>query len=113
MKCYALRLDGQELQWEHAKPFFVSESIAQLTGPSVGSVELPLSIDWTPSNTFDLSNPMRVRTMYAKVLMEAPDEQSISKFVNGNLLIREWTRLRLPSYVRSAWEQKHPELRQC
>ena len=113
MKCYAPRSDGQILLLEHTKPFFVPDSMSELHGPDGGQVVLPVSIDWTPANTFDVSNPVRVRSMYAKILMESPDEGTIATYVNRSVLLREWTRLRLPSYVRHAWEQRHPELCQC
>jgi hypothetical protein len=49
--------------------------------------------------------------MYAKVLLESPDEQAITQYVNESLLVREWSMLRIPGYVREAWEQNHPGLR--
>ena len=113
VKCYAPRSDGQVLLLEHTKPFFVPDSISELHGPDSGQVVLPIFIDWTLASTFDMSNAVRVRSLYAKVLIESPDEETVATYVNGAVLLREWPKLRLPSYVRHAWEQRHPELRPC
>ena len=61
MKCYAEHDDRTALTFEHAKPFFVTDALADLHGPAFGIVALPVSIGWTPASTFDLSNPVRAR----------------------------------------------------
>ena len=95
------------------KPFFVIDVLGDLLGPASGAVTLPVSIDWTPANTFDLADRIRLRSMYAKVLAEAPDEAALGRYLNRDLLIREWRSLRLPDYIRRAWEDAHPELASC
>jgi len=110
VKCYPPRSDGRTLSAEHTKPFFVADNLDDLRGPTRGTVVLPITIDWTPANTFDLSRPVRVRSMYAKVLTEAPNEQALARFLSKDLLLREWRLLRLPTYVRQEWEAAHAHL---
>jgi len=70
--------------FENTKPVFVPDSLDDLRGPTAGRVTLPLHIDWTPSNTYDLSDAVNTCTMYATVLREAkarttcPDSSIVS-----------------------------------
>lgn len=110
-KFYAARAAGQPLSREHTRPFYVVDHLDDLQGPSEGEVVLPVTIDWTPAGTFDVRQPARVRSLYAKVLHEAGRETEISQYVNRDLLAREWRGLRLAPFIREAWEATHPELR--
>jgi len=98
--------------FENTKPVFVSDSLDDLRGPTAGSVALPLHLDWTPSNTYDLSDEARTCTMYATVLREAKSEDDLSRFLNRELLVCAWPSLRSPVFIREIWERRFPQLRQ-
>lgn len=97
--------------FENTKPVFVADSLDDLRGPTAGSVTLPLRLDWTPSNTYDLSDEARTCTMYATVLREAKSEDDLARFLERDLLVRMWASLRLPVFIRESWERRFPQLR--
>ncbi len=99
--------------FENTKPVFIPNSLDDLRGPTEGSVTLPLYIDWTPSNTYDLSDEVSTCTMYETVLREAKAEDDLSRFLDLGLLVRMWSSLRLPDFIRDSWERSSPQLRQC
>ncbi len=99
--------------FENTKPVFVPDSLNDLRGPTAGSVTLPLHLDWTPSNTYDLGDEARVCTMYATVLREAKSEDDLSRSLDRELLVRAWSSLRLPDFIRESWERRFPQLGQC
>jgi len=96
--------------FENTKPVFVPDSLDDLCGPTAGRVTLPLHIDWTPSNTYDLSDAVNTCTMYATVLREAKAEDDLSRFLDRELLVRAWSSLRLPDFIRESWERRFPQL---
>jgi hypothetical protein len=104
---------GERMRFpEHVKPVWVAASLDTLRGPTTGSVTLPVALDWTPANTYDLSSPCRVQSMYMTVLREAYSAASVDTFLNRDLVMKLWgdLRLRLPWFVRDPWEWIHPEL---
>ena len=110
MKTYMPVARGTRRGFSHTRPAFVIDDLADLRGPASGTVTLPLHIDGTPSSTYDLSDPTRLRSMYAVVLREAGSEDEIKSLLNTHLLMQHWADLRLPGFVRGDWEQAHPEL---
>ncbi len=84
--------------------------LADLTGPTTGVVELPITIDWGPRRRYDLGTDADRRIVYERVLREAGDAEEVGRYVNGAILIDVWPRLWLPQRVRRAWEQRFPEL---
>jgi hypothetical protein len=90
----------------------VATSLADLKGPTEGTVELPLWLFWSsPDRTFDLSRPFMLRSMYETVLGEASRPEDLTTYLNGDTLIALWPELFLPKGVRQAWEDRHPVLR--
>lgn len=90
----------------------VAASLADLRGPTEGTVELPLWLYWSsPDRTFDLSAPYMLRSMYEIVLIEASRPEDLATYLNGDTLIALWPSLFLPKGVRQAWEEQHPVLR--
>jgi hypothetical protein len=112
MKTYMPVTPGAIKTQEHTRPTFVPDSLNDLHGPTSGSVTLPLILDWTPLNTYDLESQSRTRRLYETVLSEATSETDITRYVNKSRLIGLWSELRLPRRVRIAWETNYPELRQ-
>jgi excisionase family DNA binding protein len=84
--------------------------LADLTGPTSGVVELPITIDWGPRRRYDLGTDADRRIVYERVLREAGDAEEVGRYVNGAILVDVWSRLWLPQRVRRTWEQRFPEL---
>ena len=84
--------------------------LEDLTGPTSGVVELPITIDWGPRRRYDLGTDTDRRIVYERVLREAGDAEEVGRYVNGAILVDVWSRLWLPQRVRLAWEQRFPEL---
>jgi hypothetical protein len=90
----------------------VAASLADLRGPTEGTVELPLWLFWSSrDHTFDLSDPDMRRWFYQTVLREASRPEDLTAYLDGGTLIVLWPDLYLPKGVRQAWEDRHPALR--
>jgi antitoxin (DNA-binding transcriptional repressor) of toxin-antitoxin stability system len=90
----------------------VAASLADLSGPDHGVVELPLRLFWSaPDRTFDLDQPSMLQALYETVLREASRPDDLTSYLNGPILVAVWPELFLPKGVRRAWEDQHPELR--
>jgi hypothetical protein len=75
----------------------VVADLAELQGPSGGTVELPLRLFWSAADRrFDLSDPDMLRSMYEKVLREAIRTEDLTRFLNGGTLRDVWRDLFLP-----------------
>jgi len=90
----------------------VAADLADLRGPSRGTVTLPLRLYWSPpGRVFDLDDPDMLQAMYEFVLGEAIRQEELAAYLNGDRLVAVWPRLYLPKGVRRAWEDQHPVLR--
>jgi hypothetical protein len=87
----------------------VAASLADLQGPTHGTVELPIWLFWYPDRAFDLDQPGILPWVYQIVLREASSTEDLA-YLNGDLLTGLWADLYLPKGVRQAWEDRHPEL---
>ena len=111
MKTYMPVAPGAVMTQEHTRPTFVPNRLSDLDGPISGSVTLPLMLDWTPLNTYNLESSSGLRRLYETVLSEATSEDDIIRYVDKNRLLGLWRELRLPRRVRVAWESTYPELK--
>lgn len=93
-----------------SRPVIVVDDLSRLRGPTVGTVTLPVTLDWTPRSGYDLSRPAAVRSLYQVVLREARTEDEIETYLNADLLVSVWESLTLPATVRQFWEEAHPSL---
>lgn len=90
----------------------VASDLADLHGPAVGTVELPLRLFWSlPGHQFNLDDPDVLRWYYQTVLREATRPDDLTDYLDGASLVRLWPDLFLPKGVRRAWEEQHPSLR--
>jgi len=103
----------QPLSVYDAMPVILPDSLDDLQGPVDGVVTLPRHLDWSPSRTYDFSDPLRVRTFYRTVLREAATMSDLTMWVNRSRLKSVWPDLVLPDRVRTAWELAFPELASC
>jgi hypothetical protein len=94
------------------RPVLVAGSLADLHGPTEGTVELPLWLFWScPDHAFDLGDRDMRLWLYQTVLREAGSPEDLTTYLNADLLIALWPDLYLPKSVRQAWEDEHPVLR--
>jgi DNA invertase Pin-like site-specific DNA recombinase len=90
----------------------VAASLADLRGPTQGTVELPLRLFWSsPDRTFNLDDPDARQWLYQTVLREATRPEDLTAYLDGDTLISIWADMYLPKGVRQAWEERHPVLR--
>jgi hypothetical protein len=94
------------------RPAIVAASLADLRGPTEGTVELPLWLFWSsPDHTFDLGDRDMRQWLYQTVLREASRPEDLTTYLDGDTLVALWPDLYLPKGVRQAWEDQHPVLR--
>jgi hypothetical protein len=102
---------GMQPTYANTRAVYVIDDLRSLHGRASGVVSLPIHLDWSMASSYDLERPQRVRTLYATVLREATSEADLADLLNADLLAATWAELNLPAFVRSAWEEAHPELR--
>ncbi|MFK8906220.1 hypothetical protein [Streptomyces sp. YS-3] len=85
--------------------------LEDLTGPTQGTVDLPLHIVWSGRRSYDLTGLKSRVSLYRTVLAEGPRED-LQAFLNRDLLIGQWPILRtlISRFIRDAWENAFPEL---
>lgn len=88
----------------------VAETLAELHGPTGGTVTLPRHLDWSGHAEYNLDRPARLASMYKVVLTEASTVEDLNKWLDVDLLRRLWPTLWLPSQLRQRWEDTFPEL---
>jgi hypothetical protein len=86
-------------------------SLEELTGPTSGTVDLPLHVVWSGRRSYGLSQPRSRMSLYRTVLAEG-QRQDLIAFLNRDLLIAQWPILRtlISRPLRDAWENRFPEL---
>ena len=84
--------------------------LADLTGPTEGLIELPITIDWGPKRVYDIGRGAEQRIVYERVLREASTTDEVARYVNGVALAKVWSQLFLPQRIRRVWEERFPEL---
>lgn len=87
-------------------------SLIELTGPTSGTVDLPLHLAWSGLRTFDLDDEKLLLGMYRIVLTTGLRDDYV-QFLDSSLLTSHWPRLRkmVGRSVRTAWEDAFPQLR--
>jgi hypothetical protein len=73
-------------------------------------VELPVDLGWSGDRAFDLENPVDRYLYCMTVLTAAVTPEHYTRWLNGDLLRSEWSRLRLPPPLRAIWQERFPEL---
>ena len=90
-------------------PYETPSSLGALTGPSEGTLTLPVTVHWGPDATVDLSTADGVEKAYESLVREGTSQQQ-EALLNADLLRRVWPQLRLPKRCRHLWESRLPEL---
>lgn len=96
--------------YEDGRPYTVPESLEELTGPTVGVVELPLRLDWSEQGRYDLSDERERNLMYERVIRESMRVEDLRTYLHGPTLRRVWGQLWLPRKVRGLWESRFRSL---
>ena len=65
------------ITYRDTKPFCVPASLDELTGPSTGTVHLPVRLSWAPGNgSFSLDDDGERTTVYQCIIGEGSDATS-------------------------------------
>ncbi|WP_427889359.1 hypothetical protein ACQHIV_39015 [Kribbella sp. GL6] len=91
-------------------PYVVPASLELFQGPSVGVIELPTRLDWTSNNRYDLADLDEAIGLYNRVISEASTEADLIEYLNRDVLLALWPRLRLPRRCAERWVAAFPQL---
>jgi hypothetical protein len=94
------------------RPVRVPRDLADLHGPTTGTLTLPLWVYWSGAREWKLDSPVDLRELYRTVVREAKKPGDLD-YLDGATLVALWPdlcRRGLPSQVRAAWEDQHPAL---
>ena len=88
-------------------------ALVDLSGPSHGTVRLPLHVAWSGQTAFDLDRPKPRMHLYRIVLAEG-QLADVTTYLNRDLLVSQRPVLRtlISKTVREVWESAFPELRE-
>ena len=92
------------------KPYVIPDDLAELRGPTAGTVTLPHHLDWSGRAAYDLDRPARLASMYKVVLNEAASVEDLRTWLDRAALVEAWPTLWLPPRLREQWETRFPEL---
>lgn len=92
------------------RPYAVAGSLADLRGPTSGTVVLDQRLGWSGRARYDLANPRRLASMYETVLREATCPDDLARWLDGPTLVRLWPDLVLPPQVRRLWQARFAQL---
>ncbi|MFD4987269.1 hypothetical protein [Streptomyces sp. NPDC058374] len=86
-------------------------ALSELTGPTSGTVSLPLRLACSGLRTFALSDENLRLGMY-RIALNAGLYEDYVRYLDGDLLARSWPRLQkmVGSGIRTAWEETVPGL---
>lgn len=85
--------------------------LEDLTGPTQGTVDLPLHVVWSGRRRYELEGMRSRMSLYRTVLAEGQRED-LEAVLNRDLLISQWPVLRtlVSRPLRDAWEAAFPQL---
>ena len=89
----------------------IPETWDELQGPATGVVHLPNRLAWSGLTDFDVSDPGDRFALFC-ILLDCEQCADVGRYVNRDLLRREWPRLRraTTSQITRRWEQRLPGL---
>ncbi|MGH3662134.1 MAG: hypothetical protein ACRDTQ_09795 [Micromonosporaceae bacterium] len=96
--------------YEDGRPYTVPDSLEELTGPTIGVVELPLRLDWSEQGRYDLSDERQRNLMYERVIRESMRVEDLRTYLHAPTLCLVWRQLWLPRKVRMLWESRFRSL---
>ena len=95
----------REAPVRRGRPFFVADRLWRLPiREAFAGVTLPLEVNWSsPGASFQLADRRQRARCYEVVLREGMPAD-IRRYVDGALLIDQWSELVVPREVRDAWQ---------
>lgn len=105
-----IRPPADYVSYGSRKPYQVAQSLADLRGPTDGTVTLPPHLDWSGNAAYDLGKPVRLASLYRTVLNEAATADDLNAWLDERTLLELWPTLWLPPSLRRLWEARFPEL---
>lgn len=89
----------------------IPETWDELQGPADGVIHLPNRLAWSGLTDFDISDPGDRFALFC-ILLDCGQRADVGRYVNADLLRREWPRLRraTTSQITRRWEQRLPGL---
>jgi hypothetical protein len=91
-------------------PWVLPRTLAELCGPTTGTVTLPRELSDLEGATYDLSRSGNVRRMYENVLHDARSVADLQTWINEGLLVENWIYLALAPRLRDLWDRRFAEL---
>lgn len=97
--------------WRYADhiPYQMPESLADLHGPTSGTVEVGGHIDTSLRPVYDLADLARRWSLYLRVVRSGTAAEQTA-LLDRTTLVRLWPTLVLPQRCRDLWEAEFPEL---
>jgi transcriptional regulator with XRE-family HTH domain len=97
-------------RYEDQRPYVVADHLADLRGPTKGTVRLGGRLDWSGRADYDLGSRRQLASVYETVLREASRPDELANVLDGPTLVSLWPDLVLPARLRRLWEARFPEL---
>ena len=98
------------ITYRDTKPFCVPASLDELTGPSTGTVHLPVRLSWAPGDgCFNVDDAGERTTVYQCIIGEGSVEDQRC-YLNRDTLTDMWPILRLDLAITAAWENRFEAL---
>jgi len=106
-----LRFMNARVRYAEHRPYVLPERLEELTGPTGGTVSLPVHLDWSGGRrTYDLEDSAELCVLYERVIREALTVEDLGRYLDAKTLSRVWQHLYLPARVRQEWERRFPPL---
>jgi hypothetical protein len=105
------KMAERKARYADIRPYVTPDSLDELSGPTTGVIELPISLDWSERRTYDLSVESDRRLMYERVIREAMSADTLRRYLDRVLLTSIWPTMYLPRRVKASWESRFPVLR--
>lgn len=104
-------ISERRVRFRDLKPYFLPDSLSELSGPYSGLIQLRHAILWAPGErVFDISTYGGARVAYQALITEGKVNDQIVG-LNRQRLFELWPYLSLDDRVRDLWEQRFPELK--
>jgi hypothetical protein len=91
------------------RPFVLPKTLAELEGPTSGTVTLPRRLDET-GDRYDLMRTFDISVVYSRVMIDASSVEDLRTWIDHHLLVRIWPELALPPALRLLWSRRFPVL---
>ena len=88
----------------------VPGTLAELAGPTTGTITLPDRLNDSEEPSFDLTKRARLRRMYESVMHKATSVDDLRTWLEHGALVKLWPELELVPRLQAKWERRFPAL---